>query len=103
MPEILRAEHLEKHFREPEDFHVLKDVSLSVKGGEFLSLIGKSGSGKSTLLYLLSTLDTEYEGKITINNTTLTGKSQNELSKFRNENIGFVFQFHFLLQEFTVL
>jgi len=103
MAEILRAEHLNKYFHEPEDFHVLDDVSVSVKEGEFVSLIGKSGSGKSTLLYLLSTLDTDYEGKIIIKDTEVTGKSQNELSKFRNEHIGFVFQFHFLLPEFTVL
>jgi lipoprotein-releasing system ATP-binding protein len=103
MSEILRAEHLHKYFHEPESFHVLDDVSLSIQKGEFVSLIGKSGSGKSTLLYLLSTLDTDYEGKIIINNTTVTGKKQNALAKFRNENIGFVFQFHFLLPEFTVL
>ncbi len=103
MSVILKANHLHKHFHEPEDFHVLKDVSLSINRGEFVSLIGKSGSGKSTLLYLLSTLDTDYEGSIVMNDLVVTGKSQNELSKFRNENIGFVFQFHFLLPEFTAL
>src|ERR1700755_3547674 len=101
--EILKAEHLDKYFYEPESFHVLKDVSISVNKGEFVSLVGKSGSGKSTLLYLLSTLDTKYEGKIIINEMTVTGQSQNTLAKFRNENIGFVFQFHFLLPEFTAI
>ena len=103
MNDILKAEHLNKYFYDPETFHVLNDVSLSVNQGEFVSLIGKSGSGKSTLLYLLSTLDAEYEGNIILKNTTVTGQSQNELAKFRNENIGFVFQFHFLLPEFTAL
>jgi lipoprotein-releasing system ATP-binding protein len=103
MPTILEAKHINKHFHETEDFHVLKDVSISINRGEFVSLIGKSGSGKSTLLYLLSTLDTDYEGSIVINDLMVTGKSQNELSRFRNEHIGFVFQFHFLLPEFTVL
>ncbi len=103
MKEILRVDNVNKHFYEPEDFHVLKDISFSIQHGEFVSLIGKSGSGKSTLLYLLSTLDTDYEGTITINNTVVTGLSQNALAKFRNEYIGFVFQFHFLLPEFTVL
>jgi lipoprotein-releasing system ATP-binding protein len=103
MNEILKAEHLNKYFYEPEKFHVLQDISLSVNKGEFVALIGKSGSGKSTLLYLLSTLDTDYDGMLTINDTRLTGESQNELARFRNENIGFVFQFHFLLPEFTAL
>src|SRR5690242_700402 len=103
MSEILKAEHLNKYFYEPESFHVLKDVSLSVNKGEFVSLIGKSGSGKSTLLYLLSTLDTDYEGLITINDTKVTGESENALAIFRNENIGFVCQFRFLLPEFTAL
>jgi lipoprotein-releasing system ATP-binding protein len=103
MTEILRAEHLNKYFYEPDTFQVLRDISFSVNKGEFVSLVGKSGSGKSTLLYLLSTLDTSYEGKIVINNMMVTGQSQNTLAKFRNENIGFVFQFHFLLPEFSAI
>jgi len=103
MNEILRVDNVNKHFYQPEDFNVLKDISFNIQCGEFVSLIGKSGSGKSTLLYLLSTLDTDYQGTITINNTVVTGLSQNALAKFRNQYIGFVFQFHFLLPEFTVL
>jgi lipoprotein-releasing system ATP-binding protein len=68
-----------------------------------VSIIGKSGSGKSTLLYLLSTMDTDYEGSISINGEQVTGLKQNQLATFRNEHIGFVFQFHFLLPEFSVL
>ncbi|HTQ64686.1 MAG TPA: ABC transporter ATP-binding protein [Puia sp.] len=100
---ILRAEKLNKYFYEPEPFHVLTDISFTVNEGEFVALVGKSGSGKSTLLYLLSTLDTEYEGSLTIKNELLTGLGQDQLAKFRNDNIGFVFQFHFLLPEFTAL
>lgn len=103
MNAALQVENLNKHFHEPEDFHVLQDISFTVSKGEFVPIIGKSGCGKSTLLYLLSTLDTDYTGKISINDTTVTGKSQNELARFRNEHIGFVFQFHFLLPEFTAL
>ncbi len=102
-PAVLKAEHLVKYFYEPEKFKVLKGVSFEVKQGEFLSIIGKSGCGKSTLLYILSTMDTDYEGKLTIRDELLTGKSQNELSRFRNEHLGFVFQFHYLLPEFTAL
>jgi lipoprotein-releasing system ATP-binding protein len=100
---ILSASNLVKYFHEPETFQVLKDISFEVKRGEFLALVGKSGSGKSTLLYVLSTMDTDYEGKLAINGDPLTGKSQNELAAFRNQHIGFVFQFHYLLPEFTVL
>ena len=103
MSVALKVEQLNKHFHEPEDFQVLYDISFTVDKGEFVPVIGKSGCGKSTLLYLLSTLDTDYEGKITVNDTLVTGKSQNELARFRNEHIGFVFQFHFLLPEFTAL
>lgn len=103
MNEALKVENLNKYFREPEEFHVLQDISFSIAKSELVPIIGKSGSGKSTLLYLLSTLDTDYSGNISINNEVVTGKSQNELARFRNQNIGFVFQFHFLLPEFTAL
>ena len=103
MNEALKVENLNKYFREPEEFHVLQDISFSIAKSELVPIIGKSGSGKSTLLYLLSTLDTAYSGNISINNEVVTGKSQNELARFRNQNIGFVFQFHFLLPEFTAL
>jgi len=99
----LKVKNLIKYFYDPTTFQVIKGVTFDVKKGEFLSIIGKSGSGKSTLLYVLSTMDTDYEGTLEINNNILTGKSQNHLAAFRNENIGFVFQFHYLLQEFTSL
>ena len=99
----LSVNHIHKFFRDPVELHVLKDISFKVDKGEFVSIVGKSGSGKSTLLYLLSTMDTDYEGNIVINDTQITGLKQNRLASFRNEHIGFVFQFHFLLPEFTVL
>lgn len=102
-PEVLKAENINKYFYQPERFHVLHDISLSIYAGEFVTIMGKSGCGKSTLLYLLSTLDTDYEGSISIHGERLTGKSEGELAKFRNLHIGFVFQFHYLLPEFTVL
>ena len=100
---ILKADNIVKYFYEPDKFQVLKKISFEVKRGEFLALVGKSGSGKSTLLYVLSTMDTDYEGSLTIKDTLLTNKKQNELAAFRNEHIGFVFQFHYLLPEFSAL
>lgn len=99
----LKAENITKYFYEPQKFRVLNNINFEVKKGEFLSLVGKSGCGKSTLLYVLSTMDTEYEGKLLIDNHSVTGKTQNQLAKIRNEKIGFVFQFHFLLPEFSCL
>lgn len=99
----LQVENVNKYFYTPTEFHVLKDISFEIDKGEFIAVTGKSGSGKSTLLYLLSTMDTNYSGNITINGTKITNKDKKRLASFRNEHIGFVFQFHYLLTEFTVL
>jgi lipoprotein-releasing system ATP-binding protein len=103
MQEVLKVNSLNKWFREPVDFHVLKDISFSINKGEFVSLIGKSGCGKSTLLYCLSTMDTDFEGKLIIDKENIRNSSKKELARFRNSKIGFVFQFHYLLPEFSAL
>jgi lipoprotein-releasing system ATP-binding protein len=100
---IIRTEHLEKFFHDPVEFQALKDINLSVPQGQFAAIIGASGSGKSTLLYVLTTLDTDYKGKIFFDGEELDLLSKNRQSEIRNEKIGFVFQFHYLLPEFTVL
>jgi len=103
MDNVLEAKNINKHFLKPKDFHVLKDISFAIKKGEFASIMGKSGSGKSTLLYILSTMDTDYTGELFLNNDLVTGRLSSELSLIRNDHIGFVFQFHYLLSEFSVL
>jgi len=100
---VLHAHQINKFFHDPVEFHVLKDINFSVKPGEFVSVMGKSGCGKSTLLYILSTMDTDYQGDLYLDGEWLTGRPPVELAKVRNEKIGFVFQFHYLLPEFTVL
>ncbi|MEL1247004.1 ABC transporter ATP-binding protein [Flavobacterium helocola] len=100
---ILKTENVDKYFSDPIEFQVLKNISFEVQKGEFLSMVGKSGSGKSTLLYVLSTMDTEYKGNLFIDNELMTGLSTDKLAAIRNEKIGFVFQFHYLLSEFTCL
>jgi lipoprotein-releasing system ATP-binding protein len=100
---IFETKNLSKFFRDPVDFQALKNVDISIKRGEFVSIIGSSGSGKSTLLYVLSTLDTDYEGQIFLDGEDLSKKTKNQLAEIRNAKIGFVFQFHYLLPEFTVL
>ncbi len=99
----LKATGITKYFHDPVTMQVLKNISLEVKKGEFVSIMGKSGCGKSTLLYVLSTMDTDYEGALEINGTKATGLSLNDLARIRNESIGFVFQFHYLLPDFTCL
>lgn len=100
---ILSTKSIGKYFYDPVKFKVLDDISFEVYEGEFLTMIGKSGSGKSTLLYCLSTMDTSYEGALYIKNEKITGKHVNELAALRNRAIGFIFQFHYLLPEFSCL
>ncbi|SDS58241.1 lipoprotein-releasing system ATP-binding protein [Polaribacter sp. KT25b] len=103
MSTVLEAKYINKYFKKPVSFHVLKDINFKIDKGEFTSIMGKSGCGKSTLLYILSTMDTDYEGELYLDNQLITGDSKDKLSYIRNKNIGFVFQFHYLLSEFSVL
>jgi lipoprotein-releasing system ATP-binding protein len=101
--QILSVNNLSKSFHDPIEFEVLKKISFAVNKGEFLTMVGKSGSGKSTLLYVLSTMDTDYKGELFIDHQLMTGLKSDQLARVRNEKIGFVFQFHYLLPEFTCL
>lgn len=103
MTKILEAKQINKFFRGSVDFQALKDINFSIEKGEFTSIMGKSGCGKSTLLYILSTMDTDYDGELYFNDEKITGKSNDDLAYIRNKHIGFVFQFHYLLPEFTIL
>ena len=100
---VIETIGLSKYFFDPVKFQVLKEINMSIDHGEFVSIVGKSGCGKSTLLYLLSTMDTDYEGQLFIHEELITGKPDKELAQIRSENIGFVFQFHYLLSEYNVL
>ncbi len=100
---ILEAKKIVKYFHDPMTVTVLNDIEFSIDQGEFISIIGRSGCGKSTLLYILSTMDTDYEGELIIDGISMTGKKEGDLAIVRNEKIGFVFQFHYLLNEFNVL
>lgn len=97
---LLTATDIIKNYN---DLQVLKGVSLSINKGEVVSIVGSSGAGKSTLLHIVGTLDTPDAGHISINGQAIEQLSGNELSEFRNKRIGFIFQFHHLLPEFTAL
>jgi putative ABC transport system ATP-binding protein/lipoprotein-releasing system ATP-binding protein len=82
---------------------VLKGINLKIENGEFVSLVGRSGSGKSTLLYIISTLDRATSGDVLYDNTNVTSIPKEDIYKLRNKHIGFVFQFHYLIQELSAL
>lgn len=100
---VIEAKGISKSFHDPMTVQVLFDLSFSICSGEFVSVVGRSGCGKSTLLYILSTMDTSYEGELFLDGVPMRGKKDEELAKVRNEKIGFVFQFHYLLNEFNNL
>lgn len=96
------ADHIGIEFGEPPT-RVLTDISFTIEEGDFVSLTGRSGAGKSTLLYILSSLDNPTEGKVAIAGKTLATMTSRELHSFRNTKLGFVFQFHYLIAELTVI
>ncbi len=100
---ILEAINIYKEFHDPVTVAVLQDINFSINKSEFVAVTGKSGCGKSTLLYILSTMDTDYKGALFIDNEPMKNKKEAQLAAIRNQKIGFVFQFHYLLNEFTVL
>jgi lipoprotein-releasing system ATP-binding protein len=97
---MIKANNIELNYG---NLPVLKGVNLHIKKGEFVSIIGSSGAGKTTLLQILGTLENPTNGEVIIDGTNITELNDKDLSNFRNENIGFVFQFHNLLAEFTAL
>ena len=97
---MIRANHIKKSYQKLD---VLKGVNIDISKGEVISIVGASGAGKTTLLHILGTLDRANSGTLEINNVTISSLSDKKLAEFRNKNIGFVFQFHHLLPEFTAL
>ncbi len=100
MVEVIKAEHISKNYGK---LSVLSDVNFSLKKSEFVCIIGSSGAGKSTLLQIIGTLDTPDSGDLFINGSNIKSYNSKKLALLRNQDIGFVFQFHNLLPEFTAL
>ena len=103
MDEVLMSYRITKYFHDPVTVKVLDEITFAINRGDFVSVIGKSGCGKSTLLYILSTMDTEYEGELYIDGELMRNRKDAHLANVRNQKIGFIFQFHYLLNEFSVL
>jgi lipoprotein-releasing system ATP-binding protein len=101
---ILQVTGLKKTYSKNNvELTVLKGINLSIYGGDFITIMGPSGAGKSTLLHLLGTLDRPSEGQIYFRGENMQGFSEDEASRFRNEKVGFIFQFYHLLQDFNVI
>lgn len=103
MNKIIELKNVNKIYGTDIQTHVLHDINLTIEKGSFYSIIGQSGSGKSTLLNIMGTLDRPTSGEVIINGQNIKDLSQNKLAALRSEEIGFVFQFHYLLPEFSAL
>ena len=103
MPDIIELKKVNKTYTNGVSTQVLFDIDLTVKAGTFNSLIGQSGSGKTTLMNIIGTLDKPTSGQVTINGRRTDQMNKNQLAELRNETIGFIFQFHYLLPEFTAI
>jgi len=102
--ELLKVEKINKNYSSGEKtLHVLKDIDFCLNKGDFISLMGPSGSGKSTLLNIMGTMDFPSSGSIHLLETNLTNLKENELAEYRLKHFGFIYQFHYLLPEFTIL
>ena len=102
--ELLKVEKINKNYSSGEQtLHVLKNIDFCLNKGDFISLMGPSGSGKSTLLNIMGTMDFPSSGSIHLLETNLTNLNENELSEYRLKHFGFIYQFHYLLPEFTIL
>lgn len=99
---VIETIGVSKEFSDPVTVKILKDVSFHVDHGEFVSIMGKSGCGKSTLLYILSTMDTDYEGKLFLNDELLSGKNDAQLAKVRNEKLVSYFSFIICCKSFLL-
>ena len=97
---MIKAKNIHKYY---DNLHVLKGIDLEVNSGEIISIVGSSGAGKTTLLQILGTIDKANKGTLEINNEKIDQLNNKELAKFRNQSVGFVFQFHNLLPEFNAL
>src|SRR5512140_103134 len=101
---IIKAANVHRQFKTADGIlHVLKGVNLTVEPKEMLAITGASGVGKSTLLHIMGGLDRPTQGEVTLENTSLAGLSEERLARLRNKKVGFVFQFHYLLEDFTAL
>ena len=104
MTNILELKNIEKYYKtKNEQLHIIRGLNLELKKGEFISILGRSGSGKSTLLNIIGLLDKADSGEVYINGKNILKMSEKEIDMLKNKSLGFVFQFHYLLNEFTAL